>query len=144
MRDVEHAHQKAVINWCWHTRLPAAADIDEGEKVGDYIFAVPNGSHRSKATAGKLKAEGVKAGVHDLFLPLLRQGFAGLSIELKAPGGRATPEQKEWLRKLRRAGYRAEICFGWTEAADTIAEYLGLARVSTPPKISTTPQTERV
>ena len=31
-----------------------------------WIFAVPNGGHRAKSVAGKMKAEGAKAGVPDL------------------------------------------------------------------------------
>ncbi len=136
--NIESKHQQAVVNWAWHTRLPPAADIDEGDKVGHYLFAIPNGGARSPITASILRAEGVKAGVHDLMLPLLRQGFAGLWIEMKAPTkGVATKEQKDWQARMQRAGYRAEFCFGWEQAANVIADYLGLPPVSIPNKIAT-------
>ena len=54
----EHAHQVALFDWAnLHLgRMPELAAM----------YAIPNGGARSKATAGKLKAEGVKAGVPDI------------------------------------------------------------------------------
>ncbi|MBC3486703.1 VRR-NUC domain-containing protein [Pseudomonas sp. SWRI50] len=48
------------------------------------IYHVPNGGHRIKAVAAKLKGQGVKAGVPDLVLPMARGGYFGLYIEFKA------------------------------------------------------------
>lgn len=50
----------------------------------EYMFHIPNGGVRNKATGGKLKAAGVKAGVPDICLPLPCKRYAGLYIELKA------------------------------------------------------------
>jgi hypothetical protein len=130
VKQTESYHQRALIAWARLTRLPQSPDVEVGATVGDWLFAVPNGGARRSVTAAILKAEGVKPGVHDLFLPLMRRGYAGLSIELKAPGGRATPAQAEWQRKMRRAGYQAEICVGWPAAANTIAHYIGIPPVS--------------
>ena len=89
------------------------------------MFAIPNGGARHPAVAGKLKAEGVKAGVPDLLLPVARGGYHGLFIEMKArKGGRASPEQKEWLAELTLKGYMCEICHGAEEAFATIMMYL--------------------
>ena len=44
----------------------------------ELLFHVPNGGARSKATAGRLKAEGVKPGVPDLCLPVPRGAYHGL------------------------------------------------------------------
>ena len=90
------------------------------------LFAIPNGGHRHKATAGRLKAEGVRRGVPDLCLPFACGGFHGLFIELKAQGGRASDEQKKWIEALQAQGYRAEVCVGADEAWDVICEYLGI------------------
>lgn len=54
-------------------------------------FAVPNGEHRSKATGGRLKAMGVKAGVADLCF-LVKRGYAAF-MELKVNGGRQSAAQ---------------------------------------------------
>jgi rhodanese-related sulfurtransferase len=89
-------------------------------------FAVPNGGWRSKATAGILKATGVKPGVPDLVFPAARGGHHGLFIELKrTKGGRASENQKAWLERLRAGGYRAEICAGAEAAMAVITGYFG-------------------
>ena len=63
----------------------------------DLLYHVPNGGHRHVAVATKLKREGVKSGVPDLFLPVARDGYHGLFIEMKAIGGRTSPNQKNGL-----------------------------------------------
>lgn len=90
------------------------------------FFAVPNGGDRNPVVAAKLKAEGVRAGVPDYLLPVARQGFHGLAIELKAKGGYASPEQRRWLRELECHGWRAEVCVGWAAAWDVLGDYLGM------------------
>jgi hypothetical protein len=138
-RNIESKHQQAVMTWAWHTRIPPAEDVLPGAKVGDYLFAIPNGGSREIITAAILKAEGVKTGVHDLFLPLQRNGKGGLWIEMKAPSGpghRAgtpTQPQLEWLGKMQIAGYEARICYGRDEALDAIVAYLGLPPVQKTP-----------
>jgi hypothetical protein len=55
-------------------------------------YHAANGEHRSKRTAGRLKAMGVVPGVPDLSL-VLADGRAAF-MELKAIGGRLSPAQK--------------------------------------------------
>lgn len=88
------------------------------------MYHVPNGGHRSAAVAGKLKAEGVKAGVPDICLPSARGGYHGLYIELKAGKNKATKEQEEWLSALNAEGYKAVVCRGWVRASEEIKNYL--------------------
>lgn len=54
------------------------------------LYHVPNGGSRHKAEAGRLRAEGVKAGVPDLCLPVARGQYHGLYIELKRQRGGRT------------------------------------------------------
>jgi hypothetical protein len=54
-------------------------------------FHVPNGEGRSKATGGRLKAMGVRAGVADLCF-VLSDGHAAF-MELKANGGKQRAAQ---------------------------------------------------
>lgn len=89
------------------------------------LFAVPNGARTSMSTARKLKAEGLKAGIPDVMLPVARGGFNGLFVELKRrKGGKASAEQLAWLEALRKQGYYAVICHGWNDAAWNIQRYL--------------------
>jgi hypothetical protein len=91
------------------------------------LFAVPNGGDRHKATAGKLRAEGVKPGVPDYVLPVARGGFHGLVIELKRErGGRTSGEQEQWIEAFRQQGWRAEVCKGWIQALMVLSDYLGV------------------
>lgn len=65
------------------------------------LYHVPNGGSRKKAEAGRFRAEGVKAGVPDLCLPVARGGFHGLYIELKRQkGSKTSDDQKAWLSNL--------------------------------------------
>ena len=115
-RDGEHVEQAALFRWAEfaRARLPELT----------LLHAIPNGGHRHKATAARLKAEGVKRGVPDLCLPVARNGAHGLYIELKTERGKATPEQLGWIRALRRQGYAAEVCRGWESARSMIEHYL--------------------
>lgn len=99
-------------------------------EVADLIFHVPNGGHRVKAVAAKLKAQGVKAGIPDLVLPMARGGFFGLYIEFKAtpPNDAAiSSSQHERIRKLNAQGYLAVVCRGHFDAVEQIRAYLRLA-----------------
>lgn len=89
------------------------------------LYHCPNGSLRDKVVALKLKRQGVKKGVPDLFLPVARGGFHGLFIELKRKkGGTVSPEQKQWLADLEAEHYRAVVCHGGEEACEVLYKYL--------------------
>ena len=88
-------------------------------------FHIANGGSRNKIEAARLKAQGGKAGIPDIFIPVARQGFHGLFIELKRrAGGRLSEVQKEVIPQLREQGYLVEVCEGWNEAADLIERYM--------------------
>lgn len=89
------------------------------------LYHIPNGGSRNKIEATHLQAQGVKAGVPDLCLPVARGKSHGLYIELKRQrGGRISEEQVCWIENLIKQGYSAAICRGWEEAVRTIIEYL--------------------
>ena len=71
----EESHQTALFAW-------AALHANECPQLR-LLLAIPNGGLRNKVTAGKLKAQGVKAGVPDIFLPVARGRYHGLWIEMK-------------------------------------------------------------
>lgn len=90
-----------------------------------WLYHIPNGGKRCAATAGRLKAEGVKSGVPDLCLPVPRGGYHGLYIEMKRERGGGTSENQDiWLEFLARQGYAAAVCNGWEAASKTLLEYL--------------------
>lgn len=90
------------------------------------MYHIPNEGKRSKATGGRMKAEGLKDGVPDICLPVPSAPYHGLYIEMKRAGGKATGAQKQWIQLLSEQGYRAEICQGFEAAAMTIMKYLGM------------------
>jgi len=121
----EHAHQVALFIWVAQTGAKQWPELD-------LLHAIPNGGERAKIVAARLKAEGVKSGVSDLFLPVARQGMHGLYIEMKRPFN--TPELREnsvsenqtkWIDNVRGQGYGAIVCYGWQEARDILIRYMG-------------------
>ncbi len=115
-RSEEHRIQVALFKWAKY-----ASARHSGLKL---LFAVPNGGARDAVTGAMLKAEGVRPGVPDMFLPLPVGDYHGLFIELKTARGRPTPEQREWLMRLRHRGYAAVLCRGLDAAIETITRYL--------------------
>ena len=115
----EHEEQRALL-----ARVRRAADAFPDLAL---LYAIPNGGHRQKASAGKLWAEGVKRGVPDLCLPIPRDGYHGLYLELKrVTGGTVSPEQRVWHAALREQGYRVEVCKGADAAWAVLCDYLGI------------------
>lgn len=91
----------------------------------DLMFAIPNGGKRHYKTAITLKAEGVKAGIPDIMLPVSRNGYYGLFIELKRiKGGTLTLNQKERIPKIINQGYAVAVCYGFEDAQSTIMNYI--------------------
>jgi hypothetical protein len=91
--------------------------------IGSRLFAIPNGGARNIVTGRKLKAEGVRRGIPDLFYPVPVFPFAGLFIEVKTATGRVSPEQKIELSALEAAGYRVAVCRSSEEIVRAIIEY---------------------
>lgn len=114
----EHAHQAALF--CWAALPETLAKYPELA----LMFAIPNGGERNKVTAARLKAEGVKAGVPDIFLPVPRRKNHGLFIEMKKEGGEPSKAQSYWRRELNLQGYAAFTCYGWLAARSLVATYL--------------------
>ena len=88
------------------------------------IFAIPNGGARSKATAGKLKVEGVVPGIPDLFVPEWK-----LWIEMKrTKGGAVSDEQFGMIDYLQSVGYHVIVGKGAEHAKAQILEFLNEER----------------
>ena len=100
----EHEEQREFVMWMRQTH-PVAR-----------IFAIPNGGQRSRAAGAKLKAEGVSAGVPDLYIPAWR-----CWVEMKRKtGGKVSPVQKDWLTYLQSIGDTVIVGNGCEDARNKI------------------------
>lgn len=148
----EHQHQRELFSWAaavanvgfnraghWLAVHPLTSSRPPlticGQNEGDdrlrWLMAIPNGGSRGGDRAGRaregarMRSEGVKRGVADIFLPVPVGELSGLFIELKKFGGRASKEQVEFGRAMEAAGYRWVLAIGYLEAVAAVREYLG-------------------
>lgn len=101
-----------------------------------WMFAIPNGAFLAgdkKARAvqmARLKKQGLKKGVSDIFLPLARNEFHGLYIELKRRrvDGRSqvSKDQSDFGKAMINEGYDYRVCYGADEAIAVIREYANI------------------
>ena len=70
-------------------------------------FAVPNGGKRNAREAARMKMMGVRPGVPDLCL--LFPGGRTIFLELKAPKGKLSPHQADWIKATNAMGYTTLI-----------------------------------
>jgi hypothetical protein len=106
----EHEEQKGFVNW-FRIKFPYLL-----------MFAVPNGEKRAISVAKRLKAEGVLAGVPDLFI-LLPEGKT-LIIEMnRQKGGKLSTEQKKVIAKITELGHPVIIGYGAEDASRKTLDY---------------------
>lgn len=111
-----------------------------------WLHAIKNqekggGDKKTNAIRGLAnKAEGVKPGVADVFLPYAVALYAtnpkntsfdwchGLYIEMKKPkDGKVGPKQEQFRNYCLANSYAHYYCYTWQEARTAILSYLGLA-----------------
>jgi hypothetical protein len=92
------------------------------------LHAIPNGGGRSKATAGRMKAQGVLGGMPDLHLPVMRGPFLSLYVELKVKGTYGKAHQRQLAALLRAEGHAVVEAQGTEEATSVIMGYLALPK----------------
>ena len=103
----EHQEQSELVMWFRQSFRPVR------------IFAIPNGGHRHKAAAMKLKVEGVSAGVPDLYIPAW-----DLWVEMKREkGGRLSDPQKDWIEYLEEIGSTVIVGNGFEDAKEKILAF---------------------
>jgi hypothetical protein len=112
----EHRIQSGLFKWA---KLAAAHHPELA-----LLFAIPNGGARDPITGAMLKAEGVKRGVPDLFLPAAAGPFHGLFLEMKTASGRLSPDQQQWQHGLIEQGYACVTAHSLEQAIDTLTRYL--------------------
>lgn len=89
-----------------------------------WMHAIPNGGLRNKYVAHKLKAEGVRAGIWDVFLPYAVGEWHGLYLEFKYGTNKLTESQVEYAEYLKSAGFCAHVVRSADEAMNTLVSYL--------------------
>lgn len=119
IKKSEHDIQKVCVDWF---RLAYPKSL---------IYAIPNGGERNKIVAAKIKAEGVLAGVPDLHIPVAKQGFHGLYIEMKAGRNKPTDSQITIMEKLSNERFRCEVCWSLDEFIKVVDNYFN----NSPPEI---------
>lgn len=144
----EHAEQMALFCWAAKAQFAGFAEANSMSSYDApfdptdrtplrpvpglrFLHAIPNaGARGNKVAASQLKAEGVKAGVADILLPMTRQFpvmAAGLYVEMKREKGNASDvsnEQIEFAKFVTSQGYAWYPAFGWREAARIIESYI--------------------
>ena len=130
----EHDEQVALFYW---------AELNSNKIPSlKLLMAIPNGASYGGGggrwnIAKRMKDEGVKKGVPDVFLPVpmmymdentneIGKVSAGLWIEMKAGKNKPSDEQNWWIEQLEEMGYRVEVCYSSQEAIDVINDYLDL------------------
>lgn len=113
VKHTEHDIQAACIKW-FRLQYPRLAPL---------LFAVPNGTNKSKTARMMFKAEGLTAGVSDLLFLLPRGGYHGLCIEMKTRTGRQSAEQKAWQAAVEAQGYLYVVIRSLDEFMKIITNY---------------------
>lgn len=114
----ESQSQQATVKW-WaqyalHREIPQIT-----------LMAFPMQGARTARNGARLKAEGMRAGISDMFLALPREDFAGLWIENKTSKGRLTETQIAFQNVMARNGYKVVTCRSSDETKKEIKAYLG-------------------
>jgi hypothetical protein len=98
MKHAEHDLQINCLKWL-RLQYPKA-----------WYHATPNGGRRNEKEAVRLKAEGVRAGVADLFIASHSDSDAkGLWVEMKIGKGRQSDAQKVFEFEMTERGYNYAI-----------------------------------
>ena len=88
------------------------------------LLKISNEGKRSKALGGITKAESLIPGTPDLFLAMANSERYGLFIEMKAPGGKLSPEQNIQIPILQGENYQVEVCYSLDQFMQIINDYI--------------------
>lgn len=128
LEATESEVQIAVMDWAAiaQAKYPELRGLQASANGGSRSFRIDSQGRRYSPEGRRLRREGVKKGVPDLFLPAPRQGSHGLYIELKTATGRVSVEQLEMMQFLDGQGYTVKLCRGAESAIQEIEHHLQL------------------
>lgn len=87
------------------------------------LFSIPNEGARTIANGARMKAQGRRAGVADMFLAITNKHVPGIFFEFKAPNGKQSPSQKDFQRSVDPY-YMYEIITKFEDFKRVIERYL--------------------
>ena len=96
-KNDEHRIQSACVRW-FRLKYP---------KLKNVLFAVPNGGRRDA-----------------IILLKSNRFYGGLCIEMKKPGARQSPAQKEWQKDAEANGAKYVVCKSLDEFMKVTIDYL--------------------
>ena len=111
----EAAEQEKVIAW--------ARANERNYPYLQLLHCSLNGVKMTKAQAGRAIAQGMLSGVPDLFLPVPKNGYHGLFIEMKYGSNKVTENQEKFLQNAANVGYAVSVCYSAQEAIKRIEDY---------------------
>lgn len=155
----EHGHQTALFAYVAVAYLHGFDVADEWSKTGklplatepaakgstvrqvkppavpalEWFHAIHNQGHGDKVRGANAKAEGVRKGVADTFLPWPVAGWHGLYIEMKKPTerpktdkgkGGMSDDQIKFGEYAKGVGYGFMTCYSWEHAVATLRSYI--------------------
>ena len=92
-----------------------------------WVHHVPNGGKRTTKEGAKLKRQGVKKGVGDIFFPYYStEGKSGVYIEFKQLGNYQSESQREFEKYIVNQNYVYKIALTPLEAVSILQDYTGL------------------
>jgi hypothetical protein len=130
---LEELEQERFFQWVHH-KFPELENL---------IFAIPNGGSRSKKAikardgstkyisieGARLKRQGVKAGILDVFISIASSPYHGAYIEFKSPSiknplSALSTEQKRFKKLAEENGYLVIVVNTFEDAKNRVLEYL--------------------
>jgi hypothetical protein len=108
------------VKWCFLNRVKVIHIANEGQ--------------RTEKQKMILAAMGMVGGTLDFVLPIPRNGYGSLWLDMKqsrvySPSEKKKPtwiKQERQIMELRQLGNVADFSFGWVQAARMTSDYLGI------------------
>ncbi len=117
VKYIEDSHCKALIEWI--------------SKIGKYeypelalLYKIKNENPLGVIVGARMKAVGIRAGMPDYHLPVARDIYHSLYIEMKGPDGVLSESQKIMIPLLCHQGNKVVACYSVDEAQQELIKYI--------------------
>jgi hypothetical protein len=114
MKTYESSLQQACVYW-FRLAYP---------KYMRSLFSIPNSGIRTLTNARRMKAEGMLAGVSDLFLAVPSNRHCGIFIEMKHGKNRLTKDQADFQKMAISNNYQVATIYNFDDFKKLIENYL--------------------